>query len=152
MKSDKDIYRIIDANLNRSREGLRVCEEITRFVLNSPALTRELKSIRHKISNAAKDGSVGHSRLCASRDSEADIGRCSKLPSEMKRADLVDIFAANMERAKESIRVLEEVFKLIDKGTSAGFAKLRFRAYEVEKKTVKEICSFKKGNTRRCHY
>lgn len=135
----KNIFRIIDANLNRSREGLRVCEDIARFVLNSPALTRDLKDIRHRISDIAKDKSIGHIELCSSRNSAEDVGRCSNISSEMKRADLVDIFAANMERVKESIRVLEEMFKLINKKTSARFSVLRFETYEVEKKAVERI-------------
>jgi thiamine-phosphate pyrophosphorylase len=76
-KITKDIYRIIDANLNRSREGLRVCEEIARFVLKSPSLTRELKTIRHRISDVARVRPVGQSVLSESRDSDRDVGKWS---------------------------------------------------------------------------
>ena len=41
------LLRIIDANLNRAREGLRVCEDISRFALGDKTATRALKSIRH---------------------------------------------------------------------------------------------------------
>ena len=43
------LLRILDANSNRSREGLRVCEEVARFVLNSHPLTKDLKRLRHAI-------------------------------------------------------------------------------------------------------
>lgn len=134
---NKDILRIIDANLNRSREGLRVCEEIARFVLNSRALTSDLKDARHKISAILKklDGRA----VSLSRNAQDDVGRCSCLASEMKRADIADIFNANMQRVKESMRVLEEFFKLIDKKSSVSFTALRFKIYEVEKNAARKI-------------
>ena len=135
----KEIFRIIDANLNRSREGLRVCEEITRFALNSPSLTKELKSVRHTISNLAKPYLLKSEGAVVSRDSEGDVGRASRSKSEMRRFSTADIFSANIERVKESLRVLEEFFKLIDKKSSHRFTRLRFRVYEIERKAVKQI-------------
>ena len=137
----KDIFRIVDANFNRSREGLRVCEDISRFALNSPAITADLKSVRHGVSSLIKKSGISRAVLSEARDSDKDIGRCSKTPSEMKRSDLYDIFAANIERVKESLRVLEEVSKLIDRRISAKFSELRFRTYEIEKRAVKRIGS-----------
>ncbi len=128
-----EIYRIIDANLNRSREGLRVCEDIARFVIGSRTLTKEIKTARHDISDLAVSASLDPGILHNSRDPIGDIGRVSGTGSEMRRNSLNDIFTANMERAKESIRVLEEFFKLIDKKTSNKFSGLRFRVYEIEK-------------------
>lgn len=140
----KEIFRIIDANFNRSREGLRVCEDIARFALNSPVLSGDLKSIRHSISGIVKTKIADRCPLYESRDSRGDIGALARLPSEMKRVDLVDIFTANMERAKESLRVLEEIFKLVDKDFSVKFTALRFKAYDVERKAVKRISSLRK--------
>ena len=137
MKSE--IYRIIDANLNRSREGLRVCEDITRFALGSKTLTEELKSIRHSISDIAKGSTKGLRALPASRDSEGDVLRRSGFESEMKRRGLPDVFAANIERVKESLRVLEELFKLIDIRSSSKLCGLRFRVYAIEKKAMKRL-------------
>ena len=42
--------RIIDANLNRGNEALRVLEEITRFLLDNKELSEELKGMRHQLS------------------------------------------------------------------------------------------------------
>lgn len=135
------VLRIIDANLNRSREGLRVCEEIMRFAVASQSITRELKNIRHSISGMVKEISAGSGPLCAYRDSRNDILRCSRLESEMRRISISDIWLANMERVKESLRVLEELSKLIDARYSSRFSRLRFRVYDVEKKVIdKGLC------------
>ena len=139
----KAIFRIIDANFNRSREGLRVCEEIVRFILNSPQLTKELKSIRHRISALMERPIFGSNRLYESRDVETDVGRRSRFKSEMSRMDSLDIFYANIERVKESIRVLEEFTKLIDAKASVKFAALRYKTYDVEKKFNKKVSSLR---------
>ena len=137
--NQNDIYRIIDANLNRSREGLRVCEEIVRFGLSSGALTKELKSVRHAVSLIAKAHYKRTGAISCVRDSEGDVGRISRKPDEMRRSGLSDIFTANAQRVKESLRVLEEFYKLIDKNVSTRFSHLRFRVYEIERKTSKRI-------------
>lgn len=132
----KETYRIIDANFNRSREGLRVCEEVTRFVWNNAGLTRELKSVRHSITDILKNVPAVSKILFVTRDTRSDVGRKERQKSEMRRLGYCDIFSANIERAKESLRVLEEFFKLIDKDDSAKFTKLRFKVYEIEKKAL----------------
>ena len=134
-----EVYRIIDANLNRSREGLRVCEDIARFALNSKPITTELKSVRHRISDIVKDHARELNMLSGSRDSDSDVLRHSRFAAEMKRRGLPDIFAANIERVKESLRVLEELFKLIDVKSSSKFCSLRFKVYSTEKKALKRL-------------
>lgn len=140
---DDKIFRIIDANFNRSREGLRVCEDIARFVMNSGALTKELKSARHKISNIRK--SMGHKagRLMVSRDVDGDVTKHSLIRARTRRTTLPDIYQANMQRVKESIRVLEEFFKIIDENTSRKFQSLRFDIYEIEQRSARLISGLK---------
>jgi thiamine-phosphate pyrophosphorylase len=135
----KEILRIVDANFNRSREGLRVCEDIARFFLNSPVITRDLKSVRHSVSGIAKLHYARTGSISGARDAENDVGRRWKTPAEMKRAGVKDIFSANAERVKESLRVLEEFYKLIDRKKSPRFSLLRYRMYEIEKKAVRSI-------------
>jgi len=135
----KEILRILDANFNRSREGLRVCEDISRFILDSPFITKELKLLRHNISEIAKATSAQSKIFFESRNSLDDVGRASKAYSEMRRRGVNDIFTANMERVKESLRVLEEFFKLINRNSSARFSTLRFKAYDLEKKAIKRL-------------
>lgn len=138
MKPDTKVLRILDANFNRSREGLRVCEEIFRFFLNEPALRRELKKTRHRITAVLKKMPVPRADILAARDVSGDEG---KKPSslESKRRDLLDLFSANMERTKESLRVLEEFTKFLDSGASSDFKKLRFEVYDIEKRALPKL-------------
>jgi thiamine-phosphate pyrophosphorylase len=131
------IDRIIDANINRLKEGLRVCEEIARFILNNHMLTTEFKKTRHKIDWVMKGR---FSDLIKSRKSLSDVGRKIHI-EELKRQNIKDIFFANIQRVKESIRVLEEFAKLKDKNIALGFKKLRYNIYEIEKKVAKKITS-----------
>jgi len=47
-KPDGTVLRIIDANTNRLKEGLRVCEDIFRFILKRQKYRAQLKEIRHE--------------------------------------------------------------------------------------------------------
>jgi len=130
------IYRIVDANLNRATEGIRVCEEVARFILNDRRLTAQFRNIRHRIFSVS--GLVAREKLIKKRDSREDVGR-NLLRGELKRSNYQDIFFANMQRVKESIRVLEEFYKLIDRNAVIKLKKIRYHAYEVEKKTALKL-------------
>lgn len=131
------IHRIIDANLNRATEALRVCEEVPRFILNNRALTSKFKAIRHKI-NAALKRLSPRIELLRFREIRKDVGKGIYL-NELRRSNYQDVFFANIQRAKESIRVLEEFFKLIDKKTAVEFKRLRYAIYALEKRTAEKI-------------
>ena len=128
---DKKYLRLIDANLNRAREGLRVVEDTARFVLNRPEIYKNARGIRHKLDTATR--SV-YPELVAQRDSEKDSGRKIK---EGKRPGLSAVVSANFRRVEESLRVLEEYSKLISPSAGAVFKKARFNAYILEKKLLK---------------
>lgn len=134
----KFIRRILDANINRLKEGLRVLEEIARFILNSKNLTAEFKKVRHEIDLIIKASSFFWADLLKERNSLKDVGRSLHL-GELKRGNFRDIFFANMQRVKESLRVLEEFTKLADKNLPLKFKKIRYRIYELEKKAAKKI-------------
>lgn len=137
----KPVNRIIDANLNRLKEGLRVCEEITRFILNSSSLTREFKRIRHRtedLSGRSTDKVI----LLRERQALKDVGRHIYI-KELKRNNWQDIFFANIQRAKESARVLEEFSKLKDIVVALSFKKIRYDLYELEKKALRKISSLR---------
>lgn len=133
----KEINRIIDANINRAKEGLRVCEEISRFILSSSKLTAEFKRIRHKISALAEFLPCA-SQLLQERETSSDVGKNIYI-NEFKRKNLMDIFFANIQRTKESVRVLEEFSKLINKKAALEFKKIRYVVYETEKKTAAKV-------------
>jgi len=130
--------RIIDANINRAKEGLRVCEEIVRFILNDYKLTSEFKKIRHRLDSIIR-GPYGYPvNLLTARKSLKDIGKNIYI-NELKRNNLEDIFFANIQRVKESIRVLEEFTKLADKALAVKFKRIRYGIYETEKKAAVKI-------------
>ena len=128
---DNNIFRIIDANLNRVKEGLRVCEEITRFILDDQKLTALFKDLRHKVDIVAKKV-YPVSKLISQRKSDSDVGKLNHC-GELDRNNCKDIFFANIQRAKESLRVLEEFSKLVDAKGALGFKQLRYKVYEIEK-------------------
>jgi thiamine-phosphate pyrophosphorylase len=139
------VNRIIDANINRLKEGLRVCEEITRFIFDNRSLTAEFKKIRHNVDNIVRRLPVSPRALLESRKSSGDIGKNIYI-NELKRDNLKDIFFANIQRAKESVRVLEEFTKLIHQNLAVDFKRIRYQVYELEKKVIKKIPAL--SNTR----
>jgi len=128
------LLRIIDANLNRSQEGLRVCEDIVRFVLNDRISSRSFKLLRHRVSNLGKKLYSTEPRLLSSRNVPGDVGKKTNR-YERKRKDVKEIFRANTQRTKEALRVLEEISKLKDKKISQQFKEARFKIYGLEKKS-----------------
>lgn len=123
------VLRIIDANTNRAVEGLRVMEEVARFILNKKLLTKQLKNMRSRLRQAAKkiDPILG-------RKVKKDVGRKSYTKSEKRRSSVKDIFTANAKRVQEALRVLEEFAKLSDPKLGKIYKDSRFKLYEIEKK------------------
>jgi len=120
--------RLLDANLNRLREGIRVIEDIYRYIFNNKKTAIELKQLRHK-SRLSLDISQ---KLLESRDIKNDVLKVST-KSEQNRTDTNSILIANFKRAQESARVLEEFGKLIDIETSENFKSIRYELYHLEK-------------------
>ncbi len=132
MNKNSSKYRILDANLNRAREAFRVIEDIVHFSENNRFLYGKLKRIRHDLSRLAK--SI-YPRLLESRDSRKDVS----LPGREKpRDDVRDILIANLKRAEESLRVLEEFAKLISVDAGYKLKRIRFRTYGIEKDLMKD--------------
>jgi thiamine-phosphate pyrophosphorylase len=135
---ENNLLRIIDANLNRAREGLRVCEDIARFSLQNKGAAKTLKTIRHGATNLVlKSKKISFPKLLSERDTAKDKTKFIDFTPGQK-IEISDIFMSNIERVKESLRVLEECFKIIDERISRGYRKLRFDAYDAEKKIVKK--------------
>jgi thiamine-phosphate pyrophosphorylase len=128
------INRIIDANINRLKEGLRVSEEITRFILNNTKLTSDFKKIRHDIDSVVRLFPA-KLRLLKARDSQGDTGKNIYI-NELKRKSYGDIFFANIQRAKESARVLEEFGKLVNSRIALKLKNIRYALYKLERKTA----------------
>ena len=121
------MFRLIDANLNRLSEGLRLLEDVARFILNDADLSSRLKAMRHDL---LPGDSKFQLTLLNARDSEGDVTAFSK--EKMTRVDLSDVIAANARRVAESLRVLEEVSKLPDSGLDPmKFKRARFNMYTI---------------------
>jgi thiamine-phosphate pyrophosphorylase len=128
-----NIYRILDANCNRAAEGLRVVEDICRFVFNAESFTKRLKSLRHQLIDAITLLDPTGNQLIANRDSDADIGETLLPELETNRADVYALLVANFRRAQEATRVLEETGKLLHAKAGATFKTIRFDLYTLEK-------------------
>ncbi len=116
--------RIIDANLNRGTEALRVLEEISRFLLDDETSSKTLKLIRHEL-NALQEND--YDELLKARDTENDIGVNIKNPDQ--RTDIESIFKANIKRLQQVLRVLAEY----SPDNAAVFEDLRYKSYTLEK-------------------
>jgi len=136
--TDRAFYRVIDANFNRVREGLRVCEEFVRFYSNARGLTGDIKSIRNRVGTIYSRHFKGTPALISSRDVSKDVGRIG-FAFEKKRGKPFDLFSINLQRSKEAMRVLEEFSKLLDERLSDEFRALRFEIYDIEKKALKKL-------------
>ncbi len=120
------VCRILDANLDRAREGLRIVEEWCRFGLNSTQLTGEFKQLRQEI---AKWHTI---ELRAARDTPSDPGTEITHPQEQKRSSLLSLLQANFCRVEEAMRVLEEYGKLYHPDMGGAFKQMRYRVYTLE--------------------
>lgn len=124
-----ELFRVIDANLNRLKEGIRVIEDIMRYRDNNKELSSKLKELRHK---ARINETI---ELLKNRDSINDVLRPST-KSELQRSDVLSVMSANFKRAQESSRVLEEIFKLDNILYSENFKHIRYELYALEKDII----------------
>jgi thiamine-phosphate pyrophosphorylase len=129
------MLRLIDANLNRISEGLRLLEDIARFMLNDAALSAVLKSLRHELSGEHSSLQIA---LLSARDSAQDVAAFAE--EQMNRADLPAVVTANARRVEESLRSLEEISKLPDLTLEpAKYKEARFALYELERVLMGKI-------------
>jgi thiamine-phosphate pyrophosphorylase len=139
------MLRIVDANLNRIGEGLRLIEDITRFILNDPDISEQLKAMRHEL---LPKGRLAQRKLLNARRSEDDVGAFMDVGDEAERADAVSLVSANSRRVQQSLRVLEEVAKI--RGQELGldwdkFKHARFNLYTLEQKIVLRLLRLQKA-------
>jgi len=126
-KIPEQYLRVLDANLNRCREGLRVLEDTARFVWQKESLFLQFRGQRHSLDRMTRKFLP---QLISSRESQNDRGRTVK---EGNRKKIKDLVCANFRRFEESLRVLEEYGKLLSKKTAPKFKEIRYRIYDLEK-------------------
>ena len=129
---EQEIAQIIDANLNRAREGLRVVEEVARFILRDEKLTKEIKAQRHKLATLFKN-----QELIKFRDTKKDLGKYKDFDfDDSSYRNLRETVQRNLSRAQEGCRVLEEFSKLFSKELPPKVKEIRFNIYELEKELM----------------
>ncbi len=116
-------YQVVDANINRVAEGLRVIEDYTRFISRQKSVTEQLSQIRKKI-NELEENQIEHLLI---RDTTQDM-RAHELPRSRKST--FDLLKANFKRVEEALRVLEEYT-----GNSA-YNRIRYAIYTLEKEVI----------------
>ena len=131
MASSDPIARLLDANINRAREALRVLEDAARLALDDASLSGELKSLRHELRRAVEG--LDPTWLAANRDIRGDVGALICAESETNRRDLHDVVTAAGKRLGEALRVIEETSKTIDSAMGRRVEAIRYRVYDVER-------------------
>ncbi len=135
--------RIIDANLNRIGEGLRVLEDIARLLLDDADLSQQLKDMWHEMVKV--DLSLEQQFLQA-RNSEGDVGIYLEASNQKKYKELSTTVVANARRVQEAMRVLEELAK--NPGVpleSDKFKRARFALYTIEKELFSKLMQWDKA-------
>jgi len=131
------VLRILDANLNRAGEAIRVIEEAARFLLEDRALVRRVKEMRHLLSKAARVTTPAPGRFAA-RNVAGDVGRTLRVGAQRDSRDVADIVEANFKRLQEALRCVEEygrgrpVLVMVAQG-------LRMGAYALESEIVSAL-------------
>jgi thiamine-phosphate pyrophosphorylase len=126
---EPSILRILDANANRAREGLRVIEDYARFHLNNDDVCGQLKQLRHDLATATATW-VNDAILF--RDTPGDVGTATKTSSEFERQDIAAVVVAAGKRLGEALRTIEEYLKTISTSGAAAIEKIRYRFYDLE--------------------
>ncbi|MCG8572627.1 MAG: thiamine phosphate synthase, partial [Spirochaetes bacterium] len=127
-----NIYRILDANINRSAEGCRVIEDLCRFHFNHYEFTQALRKFRHTLRKSLKDLD-NHFIHC--RNIERDLGKTISQSSQADQKHTTkQLVTANFKRIQEGLRTIEENLKMIDQyPLSKKIETLRFECYQLEK-------------------
>ncbi|MFN5193920.1 MAG: thiamine phosphate synthase, partial [Cyanobacteriota bacterium] len=118
--------RLLDANLDRAREGLRVLEDWARFGLERPDLVARCKDLRQRL------GAVHHNRYKLARDTAGDPATGLAHPLQIDRRDPLAVVAANAARVQEALRVLEEFGRAVDPALAREAAGVRYALYDLE--------------------
>ena len=123
---DTRVARLIDANLDRAREGLRVVEDWCRFGLEQQDLVVRLKDWRQRL------GRLHHDSYKQARSTSTDTGAGLEHPAQLDRHSPDHVVAANCARVQEALRVLEEYGRNIDPALAAEAAVIRYGLYDLE--------------------
>tara|TARA_Y100001968_G_scaffold280565_1_gene277177 strand:- start:46016 stop:47053 length:1038 start_codon:yes stop_codon:yes gene_type:complete len=129
--TDQRISRLIDANLDRAREGLRVIEDWCRFGLERKDLVLKIKDWRQQL------GKHHLTIYKQARSASTDQGALLSHPYQESRHMPSNIVSANCSRTQEALRVVEEFTRQTDPELCKVSANIRFKVYELEETVLK---------------
>jgi thiamine-phosphate pyrophosphorylase len=127
--------RVVDVNLNRGREALRVLDDHCRFVLGDRGLTERVKKLRHDLAGAS--ARLPQGLLLAARDTPNDVGTTVGTDREYSRTTPAEVAVVNVKRLQEALRSLEEYGKVLDAGFGQAVEAVRYEAYTLERQLVR---------------
>ena len=125
-QAEARVDRLIDANLDRAREGLRVVEDWCRFGLDHADLVASLKHWRQQLGRCHAD----HYKQARSTATDTAAGMAH--PAQQDRVHPQQVVAANCGRVQEALRVLEEFGRDRDPQLAATAASIRYGLYDLE--------------------
>ena len=131
--SDNRIAQLIDANLDRAREGLRVMEDWCRFGLKRSDFSIKIKNWRQQL------GVHHHNIYRKARLTSNDPAIGVSHPLQKVRSTPEAVFIANSSRVQEALRVLEEFSRLSHPELSNLSSKIRYQAYDLEVNILKSF-------------
>ena len=143
------LHRILDANLNRAREAVRVLEDAGRFLLDDRDAVSVCKQMRQTLKRFA-DG-VGPGLLLASRNTTGDVGTSVTCEVEQSRSSEAEIATAAAKRLTEALRTLEEYAKLVAPDQAAELEQTRYRVYTLEQSLIERLAAKQSLDTRRLY-
>ena len=120
------VLRLLDANLDRAREGLRVVEDWCRFGLDRADLVARLKDLRQRL------GLLHQERYKQARHTAGDVAAGMAHPAQAERLEPAQVLAANCGRVQEALRVLEEFGRGEDAPLASEAAAIRYALYDLE--------------------
>ncbi len=128
--SDNRIAQLIDANLDRAREGLRVMEDWCRFGLKRSDFSIQIKDWRQQL------GVHHHNIYRKARLTSNDPAMGVSHPLQTARSTPEAVFIANSSRVQEALRVIEEFTRTTDPNLCEIASKIRYKTYEIEIKVL----------------
>ena len=123
---DLRIYQIIDANLDRAREGLRVLEDWARFGLGKEKYVEKIKNFRQILGKNHLDV------YKQSRNHTEDKCKGLTHKEQIKRKTSEQIISSNSARVQEALRVIEEFSRLQNHELSKIASEIRYEIYTIE--------------------
>ena len=123
---DLRISQIIDANLDRAREGLRVLEDWARFGLGKEDFVIKIKNFRQILGK-------NHLNIYKiSRDHIKDPCRGLSHDEQINRKNPSKIISCNSARVQEALRVIEEFSRDHNNKLSKIASEIRYEIYNLE--------------------